>query len=433
MKRSIKKLGAGIAGVGLAAIAAFAAGVTYDLHKTYAMSGAAGAEEGATQAEIRHGMYVARAADCAACHTAKGGQPFAGGYPIVTPFGKIESSNITPDAATGIGGWSLARFDRAVRHGKGTHGYLYPAMPYPAYSKMTDGDIRDLWAYVRTIAPVTHRVMENRLSFPFNQRWIMGGWNLMYFKPQVFTPDPSKSVDYNRGAYLVEGAAHCAACHTAKNLLGGDSDLFLQGGALNGWNAPDITPNPHGGIGAWSEADIAAYLKSGANEKAVSAGPMTEAIENSTQYLTDADLHAIAVYLKGQKPSTTTAPAAVAGSDAQMALGKRVYESQCIACHVSNGNGVRDMIPPLANSTGVKAANPATLLHMVMVGSDGQQTETNPTGAGMPRFDWRLSDEEVAGVLTYVRNAWGNAAPAVTPAAASKARTDLDARAWIGH
>ncbi|WP_321893906.1 c-type cytochrome [Paraburkholderia tropica] len=434
MNNTFKKLGLSVIGIGIAAAVAYAAGVTYDLHKSYAISDTSVNDEVApTQAQIQHGLYVAHAADCAACHTAQGGKPFAGGYAIGTPFGQIESSNITSDKETGIGNWTLAQFDRAVRHGKGTHGYLYPAMPYTAYSQMTDGDVRDLWAYMRTVAPVENRVIEDKLPFPFNQRWLMGGWNLLFFKPQVFKADPTKSVDYNRGAYLVEGPGHCAACHTGKNFLGGDTADFLQGGSLDGWYAPDITPNPHAGIGTWSEADIAAYLKAGSNDKAVSTGPMTEAVENSTQYLTDADLHAIAVYLKAQTPSTTTAPAAVSADDSAMKLGQRVYESQCIACHVSNGNGVRKMIPPFAGSSIVKASDPATLLHMVLLGSDGPQTETNPTGAGMPRFDWKLSDDEVAAVLTYVRNSWGNAAPPVSQTSAQQARAKLGAQAWIGH
>lgn len=432
--RTTIKFGLTLVGLGVVAALAYGAAVTYDLNRTIDPPAGAENESGAvTPAQIARGLYVSRAADCAACHTAAAGAPMAGGYALGTPFGKIYSSNITADKATGIGNWTFAQFDRAVRHGQGSHGYLYPAMPYTAYAWMTDSDMRDLWAYIRTVTPVTQKVVENRLPFPYDQRWLMGGWNLLFFHPRPFQADPSKSVEYNRGAYLVEGPGHCAACHTGKNFLGGDSSQFLQGGALDGWYAPDLTPNPHVGLGSWSVADIARYLKTGANEHAVASGPMTEAIEDSTEYLTDADLHAIGTYLQGQKPSGGTPPAPLAAGDASMTLGKRVYESQCIACHVSSGNGIRQMIPSLAGSPVINSGDPATLLQMVLKGGDGPQTETNPTGAGMPRFDWKLSDDEVAAVLTYVRNTWNNAAPAVDSATVQKARSQLGAQAWIGH
>ncbi|SDR55512.1 Cytochrome c, mono-and diheme variants [Paraburkholderia fungorum] len=418
---------------GLAGIAAviYGVGVTWDLHRTYTST--AQDSDAPDDAQLARGRYVAYSADCAACHTAPGAAPFAGGYPLATPFGKILSSNITSDKDTGIGSWTLAQFDRAVRHGQGSHGYLYPAMPYTSYARMTDADVRDLWAYVHSLAPVNHRVVEDQLPFPYSQRWLLGGWNLLFFRAQPFRDDSTKSVEYNRGAYLVEGAGHCAACHTAKNFLGGDSAAFLQGGSLAGWYAPDLTANPHVGVGAWSVDDIATYLATGSNEKAVSSGPMTEAIENSTQHLTSADLHAIGVYLKAQRSSSDAPAQPVAATDAAMVLGKRVYESQCIACHVSNGSGIRRMIPAFVNSPTLLSNNPATLLHIVLMGEDGPQTHANPTGAGMPRFDWKLSDDEVAAVLTYTRNSWGNAAPAVSAGTVAQARKQLVSQNWIGH
>ncbi|WP_144107447.1 c-type cytochrome [Paraburkholderia sp. BCC1886] len=432
MNKSIKTIGATVIGLAVAGAVVYAAGVEYDLNRPARMESAM-APEGTVEAQIARGKYVAFAADCAACHTSKGGgAPFAGGYSLETPFGTILSSNITSDKETGIGNWSLEQFDRAVRHGKGSHGYLYPAMPYTAYASMSDGDIRDLWAYVKTIAPVSHPVVENQLPFPYNQRWLLGGWNALFFHAQPFKADDTKSVEYNRGAYLVEGAGHCAACHTGKNFLGGDSSAFLQGGSLSGWYAPDLTPNPHVGLGTWSIDDIVGYLQTGSNEKTVSSGPMTEAIENSTQHLNPSDLRAIAVFLKGQKPSPSVPPSTLSADDESMQLGKRVFESQCIACHASNGTGVRRMIPALAGNAAVNSNDPASLLQVVLKGEEAPMTAGNPTAAGMPRFDWKLSDDEIASVLTYVRNSWGNGAPAVSAKSVATVRASEGAKAWLG-
>ncbi|WP_347555431.1 cytochrome c [Robbsia sp. KACC 23696] len=431
MNKNIKRIGATVVGLGVVAAVAYGAAVTYDLHRQDGITEAPDAQD-ATDAQIARGKYVAYAADCAACHTVSGQKPFSGGYALHTPFGEIQSSNITSDKETGIGNWTLSQFDRAVRHGKGSHGYLYPAMPYTAYTKMSDGDIRDLWAYMRTIPAVNRPVVENQLPFPFNQRWSLAAWNALYFHPGTFQPESGQSAEYNRGAYLVNGPGHCAACHTGKNFLGGDSPAFLQGGALQGWYAPDLTPNAHVGLGNWSVADLTSYLKTGSNDKTVSSGPMTEAVENSTQHLTDTDLNAIAVYLTSLPASTDNRTTPVAAAEKTMVLGKLVYESQCIACHVSNGQGIRRMIPALAGSPVVNANDPSTLLQMVLKGGNGPQTAGNPTGAGMPRFDWKLSNDDIAAALTYVRNAWGNAAPAVDEQAVATARSQLQAKAWSG-
>lgn len=433
-KRALRITGA----VAVLGIVAYAAGVAYDLRRSHPLP-AAPADAGST-AQIARGLYVARAADCIACHTAPGGKEFAGGLALATPFGNILASNITQDKETGIGRWDLARFDRAVRHGQGRHGYLYPAMPYTAYARMSDADIADLWAFMRTVAPVSHSVEENALPFPVNQRWLLGGWNLLFFRSAVPAAAPADaqvagSADYLRGAYLVNGAGHCAACHTAKNAFGGDASAYLQGGMVGGWYAPDLTGNARTGLGGWSVADIALYLKSGANAHSVSSGPMTEAIENSTQYLSDADLNAIGVYLKALPAGAAalaTAPAGGKVEEAVMRTGKLVYESQCIACHVSDGKGVRRMIPSLAGNAQIQAAHTDNLMRAVLLGLEGPQTHANPTGAGMPRFDWRLSDGEVAAVLTYIRSSWGNQAAPVSEAAVRDARASYGAHAVLG-
>ncbi|MBT0718965.1 c-type cytochrome [Rosenbergiella epipactidis] len=405
--------------------------VQYGLHKRYPQT--VRIEEGAgLKDQIARGEYIARLSDCTACHTKDGGQPFAGGYKLETPFGAILSSNITSDKETGIGGWTQEQFDRAVRHGVGSYGNLYAAMPYNAYAKLTDQDLTDLWAYIRTIPAVSNKVVENQLPFPFNQRWILAGWNLLFFKDQVFQENTQVSPEVNRGAYLVEGAGHCASCHTAKNLLGGDSSAYLQGGTLQGWFAPDLTPNPHTGLGHWSREDIVNYLRAGTNSKTASSGPMTEAIENSTQYMSESDLHAIAQYLHSLPASQSTIPAAIDSQQNAMLVGKKIYESQCNACHLSDGSGVRNMIPSLAGNAQVNSADASSLLNVVLNGSQGPFTHANPTAAGMPAFAWKLSDSNIADVMTYIRNRWGNAAQHVSSEQVEKARQSTHASEWLG-
>ena len=386
---------------------------------------------GSLEARIERGKYVAAMADCAACHTVPGQAPYAGGYKLETPFGVIKASNITQDKETGIGNWTLDAFDKAVRHGIGREGYLYPAMPYPAYAKMTDQDMADLWSYMQTVAPVKQVVVENELPFPFNQRFLLAGWNLLFFEDKPFTPLPGVTPLISRGDYLVNGPGHCAACHTGKNLLGGDVANALHGGTLQGWHAPDLTPNQHVGLGQWATQDIITYLKTGANHQAVASGPMLEAVENSTQYLTEPDLLAIAAYLQQLPASPTKHGVAIAGDDPQMVTGKLVMETQCEACHRADGTGVRNMIPAFSGNAQINAKDPASLLNVLLLGAEGPVTEGNPTGAGMPRFDWKLPDDNLAAVLTYIRNSWGNNAPRVTAEDVKKARADLSAEPWL--
>ncbi|MCA1177587.1 MULTISPECIES: c-type cytochrome [unclassified Pantoea] len=365
---------------------------------------------------IERGRYVAIASDCTACHTKPESKlPLAGGYSISTPFGGIYASNITPDSETGIGNWTERDFFRAVRHGKGKEGeHLYPAMPYNAYVKLTDQDMHDLWMYLRSVKPIHYQVPETNLGFPYNIRLAMMGWNLLFFRNEGFQIDNSKSAEWNRGAYLVEGPEHCAACHTAKNLIGGDSSDYLQGGNLGEWHAPDITPNPHVGIGRWSEQQVMDYLKLGSNPVAVASGPMAEAVTNSTQHLTDADLRAIAVYLKQVPASTTTLPQPLSIDNAQMKMGENVYSANCTACHNSDGKGIPNLAASLANNPGLLADDASSIITTVLQGGRGAVTAGNPTSGAMPSFAWKLSDEQVAAVATYLRNSWGNTAKPVT-------------------
>ena len=393
---------------------------------------AATAAASADSDAIKRGLYLARAGDCIACHTAEGGKPFAGGLPLQTPFGKIVASNITPDRQTGIGTWTDAEFIRAVKEGRGKHGeFLYPAMPYTAYAKVSDQDLRDIKAYLDTVPAVNNKVDANQLPFPFNIRMLMFGWNLLFFHNAPFRNDDRQSVEWNRGAYLVEGLGHCASCHTAKNFLGGD-EAALQGGSLQGWYAPEITGNPYTGLGNWSVQDIVEYLHTGGNSRSVASGPMAEAVTNSLQHLSPADLQAVAVYLKSFPGSDRTAPAALAASDSTMTLGHSLFMANCAACHRSSGQGVTGMVSSLAQSAGVQAPDPTNMLRTILIGSRGAVTQSNPTGAAMPNFSWKLTDGDIAAISTYVRNSWGNAAAPVSADDVKKARSSLGAQSALG-
>lgn len=383
---------------------------------------------------VTRGRYVAIAGDCAACHTdPHQGKPFAGGYALQTPFGTLLASNITSDKTTGIGAWSEAEFTQAVREGKGREGEnLYPAMPYNAYVKVSDADMHDLWAYMQTVPAVDSKVVSNQLPFPFNIRLMMMGWNLLFFDKTPFTPVANASAQINRGAYLVQGLGHCAACHTEKNFLGGDKSGFLQGGDLAGWHAPEITSNGYVGIGQWSPEQVVQYLKTGSNHIAVASGPMAEAVTNSTQHMTDDDLLAIASYLKSLPGSDTARPQPLAATDAAMKQGANVYSANCSACHNSDGKGISGLAAGLANNPALQAINAQTLMTTVLQGGRGAVTLDNPTSGAMPSFAWKLSDQQIASLLTYIRNTWGNAAPAVGADQVGQVRKDLKLPAQLG-
>jgi mono/diheme cytochrome c family protein len=379
------------------------------------------------KALIERGEYVMRGADCAACHTSKSGE-FAGGYVIGTPFGDIQSSNITPDRNAGIGNYTERDFFNAVRQGQGRHGLLFPAMPYTDYTRMSDDDLRALWAFFSTIEPNTHKVDELAgMNFPFNQRLLMAGWNWMFFDNKPYVPDAAKSPEWNRGRYLVDGAGHCAACHSPRNALGGPiASQALQGGLLGTWFAPNITNDPHLGLGDSTVEQIVDYLKTGSDGVAVASGPMAEAIENSTQHLTDQDLRAIAVYLKSLPGTPKPAPATLAADDARMHRGGQGYEMHCSACHGTAGEGVSHMITGFSGNKAILADNTDTLTSVVLGGARAVHTHTYVTGAGMPAFDWKLSDREIADILTFARNSWGNSAKPVSAEEVASMRRQLD-------
>lgn len=366
-------------------------------------------------AAIQRGKYLVDAGDCKDCHTADESKPFAGGRALETPFGTIYSSNITPDKKTGIGNWSDDDFYRAMHTGIGADGeHLYPAFPYPYFTRMPRSDVDDMRAYLDTLTPIPNESPENDLTWPLNYRFLVWGWNLLYFDSGTFTPNPQKSPEWNRGAYLVEGPGHCGACHTPKTWFGGDENgsNYLRGGVLENWHAPNITNAKGDGLGSWSEDDIAQFLKTGRNAKSGATGTMGEVVHYSTSRLTDSDLHAIAVYLKSV-PGNQSAPQTSKPQDKVMAAGKGIYEDSCAACHRDSGDGVPFMFPPLKGNANVLAENPTTLIRITLEGAQTQPTDKEPTPSAMPAYDWKLDDDEIAAVITYIRNAWGNAAPAV--------------------
>jgi len=355
----------------------------------------------------KRGEYIARAADCMSCHTGETDKPFAGGNPLQSAFGTLYGTNITPDKQTGIGTWTKADFERALRSGVRKDGaYLYPAMPYDAYTKMSDADMTALWQYIHSLPAINKPNIDNTLPFPLSVREGMAVWQAVYFKPGRFVPDKSKDAAWNRGAYLVEALEHCSDCHTPRNLAQGPETEHLLGGAqIEGWYAPDISHDPQSKIAHWNTDELAKFLKTGVapdNSKVV--GPMQEAVQDSLQYLTDADLHAMAVYLKDQASTVPETPSK--SYLPRLAAGKRLYEDNCASCHGRNGMGREGTIPALAHNVAVTASEP---YNVIMAMLEGFKPQAN--WGAMGSFADVLTDDQISAVANYVRTAWGNGAP----------------------
>lgn len=382
-------------------------------------------------AQVRQGEYLARAGDCVACHTAKGGKPFAGGLPMETPIGTIYSTNITPDQ-TGVGDYSFEDFDKAVRHGVAKNGStLYPAMPYPSYARVSEGDMQALYAYfMHGVEPVAQENKASDIPWPLSMRWPLMGWRWM-FAPKV--EDYKATSDdpvIDRGAYLVEGLGHCGACHTPraltmqeKSLSATDGKNFLAGSApLEGWIAKNLRGDHKDGLGSWSEAQLVQFLKTGRSDRSAVFGGMSDVVTHSMQYMTDADLTAIARYLKSlpandpaDQPHQYDEKAAKAlwnGDDSQR--GAAVYIDNCAACHRTDGQGYTRVFPALAGNPVVQTADATSLIHVVLAGGTVPATHAAPSNFTMPAFGWRLSDQEVAEVVNFIRTSWGNQGSAVT-------------------
>jgi len=402
------------------------------------------------QPQEGQGEYVMRLADCAACHTAEDGEPFAGGHEIDSPLGVIYSANITPDPETGIGDYSLDDFRAALYDGVREDGaHIYPAMPYDNYRFLTEEDVRALYAYFMTeVDPVENAVAEPELPFPFDQRWALRAWKW------VGLPDVDRETEtfdgdeqLARGAYLVEGPGHCGACHSPRTAtfvqdgFTASDDTFLSGGEIDGWTAPDLR-GPDSPPQVWSAEQLARALATGRNAHASVVGEMALVVEDSLQYLTPEDMRALVAYLRhigreGPAPDDAPEPEAetetaemrtvdrladadtdtaalLTAADPDMTLGARLYLDNCSACHFVDGRGANEVFPELDGNHLVTAEQPTGLIHMILEGAELPSTEERPMRLRMPGFAWRLTDEEVAELASFLRSAWSNDAGAVS-------------------
>jgi len=391
------------------------------------------------QPDVERGGYIAVLGDCAFCHTAAGGAAFAGGLALATPLGAIYSSNITPDRDTGIGRYSFTDFVRAMRDGIRPDGArLYPAMPYTAYAKVSDDDLQDLFAYLRSaVAPVHAVAHPNGVPWPLSLRWPLAVWISAFHDDTRFVVDPARDAQWNRGAYLVQGLAHCGTCHTPRGLLfeekdlAGHSNLYLSGGRLVGGSPINLRANDGDGLGHWSAADVAELLKAGRNSASAVNGDMVDVVRHSTQYMSEQDVTAIATYLKSLSPAPASGHASFGASDATLramlagnerSAGGRIYMDSCAACHRLSGGGESLAFPTLAGNPTVLSGDPSSLITLILNGGRAPSTAAAPTGLAMPDFGWRYDDADIAALATFVRANWGNSAPAVTASQVARLR-----------
>jgi len=430
MKKLIRVL-VGLVVIGLVALAAF---IFVPVQRTGPATQLAANYQPAKGA----GEYVMRAGDCMACHTAEGGKPFAGGRPILSPMGTIWTTNITPDKENGIGSYTLADFRAALYDGVDKHGnHLYPAMPYENYRKMSEEDIVALYQYfMKEVQPVSDKAPQTELAFPFNMRFGLRAWNwLAASHAPGFTPVQGEDAQFNRGKYLVEGAGHCAACHSPRNLfmaqdgIDNTSKAFLSGGEIDGYTAPDLRGS-NSGPQKWTTEQTAAYLSTARNAHSSATGEMMLVVRDSLQYMTHEDNLAIATYLKkiGTGTTANAAPAAqtkveptetqkmLTEAKADMALGPRLYIDNCAACHMVSGKGAGETFPELDGNSLVTAKSPKGLISVILHGAELPTTPDRPMKLRMQGYDDRLSDEEVAALASFLRNGWTNKAADVTAA-----------------
>lgn len=383
-------------------------------------------------AQIARGAYLARIGNCIGCHTARGGAAYAGGLAVPTPFGDIYASNLTPDRANGIGDWNSDDFWRAMHDGRGRDGrLLYPAFPYTNYTKLTRADSDAIFAYLKTLPPAQQPNREPELRFPYDQRALLYVWRALYFRPGQYVADASKPAAWNRGAYLTQGLGHCSACHAPRDGFGGTGLREELGGGMIpmlNWYAPPLNGNQAAGLGGWSEADLAAFLKNGISSMRAASGPMAEVIHGSLQYLREDDVRAIASYLHSlpqQLPPPQATPERLGKEEkrAILELGQSLYEDRCAGCHRANGTGASGIYPRLAGNQAVTSPMAVNPIRVVLNGGFPPSTAGNPRPYGMPPFAPTMSDEQVAAVISYIRNAWGNEAGIVSPAEVNRYRT----------
>lgn len=389
-------------------------------------AGSAGDETGSGQQQLERGRYLAAAGNCVSCHTRPGGPSFAGGVSFSTPIGVIYSSNITPDADRGIGHWTAADLNRAMHEGVSRDGHrLFPAFPYPSFTRVSDADVDAIFAYLRSIAPVRYQPPANSLLFRL--RWGMRVWNWLFFRPGRFQPDFKQSPEWNRGAYLVTGLGHCGACHTPRNLFlaekaseaytGGSFRAPVSAGRVRRWSAVNLTPSP-AGLAAWSLDELSHYLKHGfAATRAGTFGPMNEVILPSLINLSDDDVRAMAVYLKSLPPRQASS---LGAPEPQVQAGARIYADACADCHGSAGEGDEDSAPPLRGSAVVQNPDAASVINLVLYGPE--LLKEVPFGDWMRPYRDVLNDAQTAAVINFIRGSWGNLAPLVTPTEIARQR-----------
>jgi alcohol dehydrogenase (quinone), cytochrome c subunit len=424
-------------GGGILAAAIVLAGLAWYAHRVphSPFAGEAGAARSSPDGE-----YLARLGDCVACHSTPEGEPFAGGLKMGTPMGILYSTNITPDPDTGIGHYSLADFDNAVRRGVARDGHrLYPAMPYPSYAKLTDEDVRKLYGYfVLSVKPVLQKNLQPSIGFPWNQRWGLAFWNAVFLPGVPYRAQDGRDQWWNRGAYLVQGLGHCGACHTERSIAFNEKALdetgghYLNGALLDAWYASSLRGDARLGLGRWSEDDVVQFLKNGHNAHATVFGSMLDAFNNSTQFMSDEDLAAVAKYLKslpGTGNSTFAYDAKTLrtlDSGDTSTRGAGIFLNQCSTCHGRDGQGRGLLLPPLAGHPSVLERDPSSLLNVILNGAGRLVVNGVPDSYRMTPFRVLLSDAEIADVASFIRSSWGNdAAPVgVSQVRALRAATD---------
>ena len=402
---------------------------------------AAAADTAVTPAD--DARYVQRLGDCVACHSVPDGAPFAGGLKMGTPLGAIFSTNITPDKETGIGAYSLADFDNAVRRGVAKDGHrLYPAMPYPSYTKLSDGDVRKLYDFfMHSVQPVHQANRPTEIPFPLDQRWPLALWSAGFTRPETYQPKPEHDDVWNRGAYLVQGLGHCGSCHTARGwafdevALDESSSTYLGGALLDGWHASNLRGDPLTGLGRWSEQEVVKFLGTGHNVHATVYGSMLDAFNNSTQFMSDDDLVAIARYLKSLPGGAGLRQALFVPDDRTLlalnkgdlsAPGAGLYLRQCSACHGRDGRGRGELLPQLAGNPTIIDQEPSSVINIILNGAGRIVANGIPDSYRMTPFRVLLSDQDIADVATFLRSSWGNKAPAVTATQVKALRAATD-------
>ncbi len=367
---------------------------------------------------VQRGAYLAKAGNCAACHTARGGAAFAGGKAIETPFGTVFASNITPDAEHGIGKWSADHFWRAMHHGRSRDGrLLYPAFPYPDYTLVTREDSDALYAFLRSQPAARLANRPHDLRFPYNSQLALAVWRALFFSPGEFEAQADKSAEWNRGAYLVRGLGHCQACHAPRNAFGATNDkLELSGGLIpmQNWYAPSLASPAEAGVQGWTKPEIVRLLKDGQTAGGAAMGPMAEVVFRSTQHLDEADLDAMATFLRELPRQRPPAPEPAKADGAVLALGARLYKAQCAECHGERGEGNGPGYPALAGHRTATMPSSTNLVKVILSGGFPPTTGGNPRPYGMPPFGQSLTNAEIAAVASFVRGSWGNNAGAVT-------------------